>query len=190
MVVGGVGSTSTIAQPQIAHVQVHGGTVKQGHVTEASLTGDVQVDGQTVGRLSGAQIDDGKLHGAKKSDPVDVVDVSNRKIGTITDATVEGGKLTAEPKHIPKDSSLYRALNRSPGKMESWGVDLAKRPGAVSGGFGEALPFYVLVALIVFTGYYQQRQMTARTPGGAQNPQAQMMGRIFPIFFGFISLQI
>jgi membrane protein insertase Oxa1/YidC/SpoIIIJ len=74
--------------------------------------------------------------------------------------------------------------------MVSWGMDLAKAPGSVSGGLGTAAPFYVLVAAIVFTGYYQQRQMTARTPASAQNPQMQMMGKIFPIFFGFISLQI
>jgi YidC/Oxa1 family membrane protein insertase len=46
------------------------------------------------------------------------------------------------------------------------------------------------VALTVVTGYYQQRQMTARTPESAQNPQMQMMGRIFPLFFGFIALQV
>jgi YidC/Oxa1 family membrane protein insertase len=42
----------------------------------------------------------------------------------------------------------------------------------------------------VVTGYYQQRQMTSRTPADAQNQQAQMMGKIFPLFFGFISLNI
>jgi len=73
--------------------------------------------------------------------------------------------------------------------MVSWGIDLAKRAGAVKG-FGNALPFYILVLLTVVTGYYQQRQMTNRTPPDAQNQQAQMMGRIFPLFFGFISLNI
>ena len=51
---------------------------------------------------------------------------------------------------------------------------------------GVALAF----GLTVLTGWYQQRQMTARTPESAQNPQTQMMGRIFPLFFGLISLQI
>jgi YidC/Oxa1 family membrane protein insertase len=49
---------------------------------------------------------------------------------------------------------------------------------------------YLLVALTVATGYYQQRQMTARTPASAQNQQMQMMGKIFPLFFGFIALQV
>src|SRR5207247_9305261 len=83
---------------------------------------------------------------------------------------------------------LAAALSRHPGEMVSWVIDLAKRPGSAKG--GEAIPLYLLVGLTVLTGYYQQRQMTARTPESAQNPQTQMMGRIFPLFFGFISLQI
>jgi len=190
VVAGGVGSGPPVTQPQIVHVVVHGGTLTHGHVTDASLTGDVQVGGQTVGRLADAQVTDGKVHGPKSSDPVRVVDAGNRTVGSISGATVEGGKLTAIPKHIPKDSKLYRALNKTPGKMQSFGMDLAKSPGKATGGFGDVAPYYVLVALIVFTGYYQQRQMTARTPASAQNPQMQMMGKIFPVFFGFISLQI
>ena len=190
MVVGGVGSGPPVTQPQIVHVVVHGGTIKSGNVTIATVTGDVQVGGQTVGRLADAQVTDGKVHGPKSSDPVRVVDAGNRTVGSISGATVEGGKLTAIPKHIPKDSKLYRALNKTPGKMQSFGMDLAKSPGKATGGFGDVAPYYVLVALIVFTGYYQQRQMTARTPASAQNPQMQMMGKIFPVFFGFISLQI
>jgi YidC/Oxa1 family membrane protein insertase len=190
IVAGGVGSGPPVTQPQIVHVQVHGGTVKQGHVTDATLTGDVQVGGQTIGRLADAHVTDGKVHGPKPTDPVKVVDAGNKTVGSIKAATVEGGRLKAVPKHIPKDSKLYRALNKTPGRMQSFGMDLAKSPGAATGGFGDVAPYYVLVALIVFTGYYQQRQMTARTPASAQNPQMQMMGKIFPVFFGFISLQI
>jgi YidC/Oxa1 family membrane protein insertase len=68
------------------------------------------------------------------------------------------------------------------------GMDLSKR--ASQGQGGEVIGLYLLVILTVVTGYYQQRQMTARTPASAQNPQMQMMGKIFPLFFGFISLQI
>src|SRR5437870_1408200 len=70
VVAGGVGSGPPVTQPQIVHVVVHGGTLTHGHVTDASLTGDVQVGGQTVGRLADAQVTDGKVHGPKSSDPV------------------------------------------------------------------------------------------------------------------------
>jgi YidC/Oxa1 family membrane protein insertase len=94
------------------------------------------------------------------------------------------------PKHIPKDSELYRALLHEAGTMKSWGMDLAQRATNVHG-FGKAWPYYLLIGFVVFTGWYQQRQTTARQAAdGAVNQQAQMMGKIFPIFFGFISLTI
>jgi YidC/Oxa1 family membrane protein insertase len=72
--------------------------------------------------------------------------------------------------------------------MDWLGMDLAKRPSQGQG--AELIGMYLLVALTVATGYYQQRQMTARTPASAQNQQMQMMGKIFPLFFGFIALQV
>jgi YidC/Oxa1 family membrane protein insertase len=54
------------------------------------------------------------------------------------------------------------------------------------------VPFYLLVALMVFTTYYQQRQMQRATSaaGQQQQPQMQMMTRIMPIFLGVISINI
>ena len=187
IVVGGVGSTPTLANPQITHVKIDGGSIKAGKLSD-SISGDVQVGGTVVGRLSGAAVTDNNVHGAKVGDPVTVVDAANRPIGTIAGASVQGAKVAAHPKHIPTNSKLYRELRKTPGKMISWGMDLAKRPSQGKG--AEAIGLYLLVALTVLTGYYQQRQMTARTPEAAQNPQTQMMARIFPLFFGFISLQV
>ena len=69
-------------------------------------------------------------------------------------------------------------------------MDLAEKATGVHG-FATAWPYYVLIAFVVATGWYQQRQTTARQAAdGAVNQQAQMMGKIFPIFFGFISLTI
>ena len=110
----------------------------------------------------------------------------------INDLTPHGQKAAGKalpPKHIPVTSDMYRALVRSGGKMVSWGIDLAQRAGAVRG-LGRAWPFYLLVLVVIATGYFQQRQMTARTPDSATNPQAQMIGKIFPAFFGLISISI
>jgi len=57
-------------------------------------------------------------------------------------------------------------------------------------GFGSALPYYVLIAITVATGYYQQRQMSARLPKDSVNNQMQMIGKIFPVVFGFISFSL
>ena len=82
------------------------------------------------------------------------------------------------PKHIPKDSELFRALLHEAGTMKSWGMDLAERATNVHG-LGKAWPYYVLIGFVVFTGWYQQRQTTARQAAdGAVNQQAQLMGKI------------
>jgi YidC/Oxa1 family membrane protein insertase len=49
------------------------------------------------------------------------------------------------------------------------------------------IPFYILLALMIGTTYYQQRQMQKASP--TQNPQQQMLMRIMPVFFGFIGLR-
>src|SRR5205807_10506864 len=103
--------------------------VVAGKVTHATVSGDVEVNGRVVGKLSGAKVDDGVVHGPKKTDPVTVADTAGKKLGTIEGLAVEGGRLVAQPKHIPKGSKLSTALQKHPSHMESWGIDLAKRPG-------------------------------------------------------------
>jgi YidC/Oxa1 family membrane protein insertase len=93
-----------------------------------------------------------------------------------------------EPKHLPKDSKLYHSLLESGGQMVSWGIDLAKSASTVHG--GKALLYYVLIAVTVATGYFQQRQMTARLPKDSINPQMQTVTKIFPIIIGVISLSV
>lgn len=110
------------------------------------------------------------------------------------------------PKHIPTTSAMYRSLLRGgfqldpvthrfvpgmpKGKMISWGMDLAEKAVKVHG-FGHALPFYVLIALVVVTSFYQTYQINVRTSqqGQPANQQAQMIGRVMPIVFGVLSLQ-
>ena len=93
------------------------------------------------------------------------------------------------PKHIPVASELYTSLVASGGKMVSWGIDLAQSASAQKT-FGDRWPYYILVALTVATGFYQQHQMTARMPAGASNAQMKMIGRVFPVMIGLISLNI
>ena len=89
------------------------------------------------------------------------------------------------PKHIPRDSKLFSSLVESAGEMVSWVMDLAKTASSAGG-----VLYYLLVALTVATGYYQQRQMTARLPKDAVNPQMQMITKVFPIIIGVVSLSV
>lgn len=93
------------------------------------------------------------------------------------------------PRNLPIDSKLHAALAESGGRMMSFGMDLADKASGVQG-FGTALPYYLLIAAVVATGFYQQRQMTARMPAGSINPQMQIIGKVFPAMMGLISLSI
>jgi YidC/Oxa1 family membrane protein insertase len=104
-------------------------------------------------------------------------------------------------RYLPDGSALVRAIESRTATF--LGMNLACNPSTAGRGLAEvggnrldcgsgiaaAIPFFVLVGLMVFTTYYQQRQMQAATPGG-QPPQMQLMLRIMPLFLGFISLSI
>jgi YidC/Oxa1 family membrane protein insertase len=92
------------------------------------------------------------------------------------------------PKHVPRDSKLFTSLVESGGAMVSWGIDLSKTATSVGG--SKVVLYYALIALTVATGYFQQRQMTARLPKDAVNPQMQMITKIFPIIIGVVSLSV
>jgi len=92
------------------------------------------------------------------------------------------------PKHVPRDSKLFTSLVESGGAMVSWGIDLSKTATSVGG--SKVALYYVLIALTVATGYFQQRQMTARLPKDAINPQMQMITKVFPIIIGVVSFSV
>lgn len=100
----------------------------------------------------------------------------------------------AAPKYIPKGSKMFADITsrHAGGKLASLGMDLAKSASeATKISLVHAIPFLILVALVVFTGYYQAKQMTARNPqAAAANPQMQTMNKVFPLLFGFISFTV
>jgi YidC/Oxa1 family membrane protein insertase len=94
------------------------------------------------------------------------------------------------PKYLSHTSKMYEALSSS-NQMKSFGIDLSENAiKALQQGFLHALPFLVLIVLVTATSYIQQRQVTARTAGQEQNPQQQMLLKIMPLFFAFISLTL
>ena len=71
------------------------------------------------------------------------------------------------------------------------GMDLSVAPNEASGGFFKTLPYFILVGLVVLTGWYQARQTMARqrsTNPQAMNAQAQIIGKVMPIVFGLVSV--
>ena len=98
-----------------------------------------------------------------------------------------------KPKYLHHDTELYQSLL---GKTEMNAIgknhfDLSISPiQALSDGFLVALPYILLVAMIAFLSWYQQRQIMGRNPNQEVNPQQQMMMRLGPllyVFFAFVS---
>src|SRR5436309_5876084 len=107
-------------------------------------------------------------------------------------------------KHIPKSSDLYAAFCTGPnGKLhtvacnlpklglpkpqEFLGMDLSQHATAVTGGFLDALPYFILVGLVIVTGFLQARQSRRNAPN--MNSQMAMVTSVLPIAFGLFSLQ-
>jgi YidC/Oxa1 family membrane protein insertase len=107
----------------------------------------------------------------------------------------------AGTRYIPRDSELFAAivedrthflgmrLSCSPTQAASEEqIELCAGPG-VRGGVVPAIPYFIMVALMVGTTYYQTKQMQHASAGPAAQQQ-QLMSRIMPIFLGFISISI
>ena len=87
-------------------------------------------------------------------------------------------------------SSQYDGLNIGDAvihHLKFLGTDLQKTAVDAHNGILNAAPYFVLVALVILTGFLQTRQAQKRTP--VANKQMGMVMKILPIFFGLISLQ-
>ena len=94
--------------------------------------------------------------------------------------------------HISADTALGAALGEGP--LTFLTMDLAVAPSEMVSEFGlfslETLPFLLLVGIVIFTGFMQQRLTTPRNQPQQQNAQAataQKITKVLPLFFGVIS---
>ena len=88
---------------------------------------------------------------------------------------------------IPKDASLFPQLGDSSSVL-FYTMDL-QIPASEIATWIERIPYLVLILFVILTALYQQNQLTKKS-GNSNNPQAQqmqMIGKIMPLFFGFIS---
>ncbi len=115
-------------------------------------------------------------------------------------------RVMREPyKHIPKSSDLYAAFCSSHGKLHLaacnlpnthpplpkpqyfLGMDLSQNATGVTGGFLDALPYFILVGLVIITAFAQSRQSRRNAPN--MTSQMAMISTVLPIAFGLFSLQ-
>ncbi|MFN8017367.1 MAG: YidC/Oxa1 family membrane protein insertase [Acidimicrobiales bacterium] len=94
------------------------------------------------------------------------------------------------PKHLDTSSKLYQDLSHTR-EMVSFGINLAESAReALKHGVGYAFPYIVMVLIVTATSYIQQKQVSGRTPQSQVNQQQQMLMRIMPLFFAFISFTL
>ena len=90
----------------------------------------------------------------------------------------------------PKDCSTH-IKEHAPSALHFLGMSVnLSAANALPQGIGTAAPYFILLALVIFTGWYQVRQTQARqAKSGTAAPNAQMQAvtKIMPIFFGVIS---
>ena len=98
--------------------------------------------------------------------------------------------LCGNTKISPKDCGT-QISKHTPSALHFLGMHLnTSAASAVSSGIGTAIPYLVLLILVILSGWYQVRQTQARqlqSGTAAPNAQMQAVTKIMPIFFGVIS---
>ena len=88
---------------------------------------------------------------------------------------------------IPKSESLFLDLENN-ANILFFNMDL-QIPASEISTWVERVPYIIVILMVVATALFQQQQITKKQ-GKSDNPQAQqmqMIGKVMPIFFGFIS---
>jgi YidC/Oxa1 family membrane protein insertase len=97
-----------------------------------------------------------------------------------------------DPKYLEGEDTPLAVALRGTNEMLSFGMDLSQSAwaGLQRGGVVTALPFVVLVVLVVVTAVIQQRQIQGRNPAASTNPQQQMIAKVMPFIFVPISVSL
>jgi YidC/Oxa1 family membrane protein insertase len=94
----------------------------------------------------------------------------------------------AVPSFLSSHTKMYEAIVAANGKIDAFGLDLSKNALSGHATFLAALPFYVLLLIMIGTQYLQTAQMMNRNPAAADNPQMKFM-KYLPIIFGVVCIR-
>ena len=91
-----------------------------------------------------------------------------------------------DPAFLNETSAMYRDLAGST-SMDFLGIDLSRSASdALSQGVVGALPYFLMIGVVAFSGWYQQKQTMARS-SSAPTDQQKMISRVMLIFLPVIS---
>lgn len=101
--------------------------------------------------------------------------------------TVLRNEQTFDPDFLSVDTQLYQRLNQET-EMVSWGIDLSRSASEAMGeGIFQALPYLLMMLMVLVTGLIQHRQIQRRQIGTGQPPQMQLVMKLLPWFLPIIS---
>ncbi|MCL4433594.1 MAG: YidC/Oxa1 family membrane protein insertase [Actinobacteria bacterium] len=104
---------------------------------------------------------------------------------------IPGKHLKAAPRYIGHSTLIYHNLILSPGKMMSFGMNLANKALGHHVSIVGSLPFWGIVVAAIIAQYFQMSQMNRWNPDAAKaNSQAQMMQKYMPIIMAIIYINI
>lgn len=96
--------------------------------------------------------------------------------------------LPFDPENLPVDSQMYEDLVQT-NEMNFLGMDLSKAALEVAGdSFVSALPYFVLIVIVLVSSLYQQRQIRGRNTGAQMNPQQEVIMKVLPWMLPVFSL--
>lgn len=86
------------------------------------------------------------------------------------------------PQFLPPTTRLYKDIVAAHGKLNAFGMDLAKNALSHHASALDALPYWLILLVMAGTSYLQSSQMMSRNLAQQNNPQMKMM-RYLPLLF-------
>ena len=103
---------------------------------------------------------------------------------------IRRGELTFDPDFLSESTQLYTDLSRK-SEMVSWGVDLSRSAStAIGDGVIAAVPYLLMMVMVLITSLYQQHQIQRRQSSAVINPTQQTIMKLLPYFLPIVSYGI
>ncbi len=96
-----------------------------------------------------------------------------------------------DPAYLDHNSQLYQSLQGST-TMNALSMDLSLSLTETWNvkGLVASVPYVLLIAIVAFTSFYQQRQIQGRNPNAVMSSQQQTLMKIMPVVLPLISLSL
>ena len=96
------------------------------------------------------------------------------------------------PKYLSPNTQMYKDIVTAGGHLHAFGLDLSKTALTHHTSIASAIPFYLLLLIMMGTQYFQTSQMMSRNSAANANPQMagqQKIMKFLPLIFGLFCLR-